>query len=206
MTRQAVKPEFKKFVWKPAAWASVAGAIQGATVLFLGGPVEFLVPGILAAAALHIGLFERTTLPGGRMLKRGVALLFVAVAAWLAVPETDGPGIRWQAYSPDLVEAARRGGRPVMIDFTQRTCAPCRELDSKVFRRGSVVEAAGTFLALRADLTDDTSANRQLAAQFRIEGYPTVVFLDTNGVERVSLRLLGFERAENFLLRLNQAR
>jgi thiol:disulfide interchange protein len=201
-----VKPGLKQFAWKPAAWLAVAGAVQGATVVFLGGPVEFLVPGILAAAALHIGLFERTELPGGRMLKRGVALLFVAVGAWLAVPETDGPGIRWQDYAPDLVEAAQRGGRPVMIDFTSRTCAPCREMDRKVFRRGSVTEAAGAFLALRADMTADSEDRRRLATQFRIEGYPTIVFLDTNGVERTNLRLVGFERAEDFLIRLQQAR
>ncbi len=201
-----MKSEWKRFAVKAGAWAVVAALVHGMTVMFLGGPVEYLVPGILAAGAVYVWFIDRTPLPDGAMLKRGVALLFLAFAGWLAVPEGGASGIAWQSYAPELVEAAKRGGRPVLIDFTSRNCPPCGELDRKVFRRRRVVEEAAEFMALRADLTEVNDGNQKLAEQFRIEAFPTVVFLGTNGQERANLRLIGFERAEDFLIRLQQAR
>src|SRR6185436_7772836 len=98
---------------------------QFATTIFLGGPPGYIVPGILVVGALQIGLLDRTPLPAGdgRYLKRGIALLMITFAFWLSTGAAEDK-IAWQAYSDELLEIARKGGRPVMIDFTANWCAP----------------------------------------------------------------------------------
>jgi thioredoxin:protein disulfide reductase len=203
-----MKREWKIFGAKVLAWAGAALAVQFLTTIFLGRPIGYVVPGILLLGALHIGLFERTPLPAGdgRMLKRGVALLLVTFGVWSAVklePETKIP---WQPYSDELIEAARRGGRPVVIDFTSRNCAPCLEMERAVFSNRRVTEAAKAFLPLRADLTDVNPTTVAIAEKFHIEVFPTIVFIGADGKERVNLRLEGFENARFFAERVESAR
>jgi thiol:disulfide interchange protein DsbD len=93
-----------------------------------------------------------------------------------------------------------------MIDFTSRNCAPCVEMERKVFSHQRVGDAAAPFLALRADLTVDNASNQKLAEKFGIGAFPTVVFISTNGVERVNLRLVGYEDALRFAQRVESAR
>jgi thioredoxin-related protein len=199
---------WSSFALKVAAWIGAALVVHFCTVIFLGGPIPYVVPGILGLGALHIGLLERTPLPGGndQTLKRGVALLMVAFAFWIGTNPGAEEKISWISYSDEAVEAGRLGGRPVMIDFTSRTCAPCVEMERKVFSHQRVGDAAAPFLALRADLTADNAQNQKLAEKFGIGAFPTVVFIGTNGVERVNLRLVGYEDALRFAQRVESAR
>ena len=203
-----MKKVWSSFVLKVAAWIGAALAVHFCATIFLGGPIEYVVPGILGLGALHIGLLDRTPLPvgDGKMLKRGLALLLLTFAVWLGTNPGAEEKISWISYSDEAAEAARQGGRPVMIDFTSRTCAPCVEMERKVFSHRRVGDAAAPFLALRADLTVDNAVNQKLAEKFGIGAFPTVVFLGTNGVERVNLRLVGYEDALRFAQRVESAR
>jgi thiol:disulfide interchange protein DsbD len=203
-----VKKEWKQFTIKVAAWVGAAIAVQFLTTIFLGGPLYSIVAGILGLGALQIGLLDRTRLPAGegKMLKRGVALLMITFAVWFATGAGAEEKIPWQTYSDELLDAARRGNRPVMLDFTSRNCPPCLDMERKVFTNRRVAEAAKEFLPLRADLTTPTSASEALAAKFQIEAFPTIVFIDANGKERSNLRLVGYENATFFAERVEAAR
>jgi thiol:disulfide interchange protein DsbD len=201
-----LKREMNIFLLKVAAFAALAGFVHAVTLMFLGRTILYLVPGILVAAGVYLNFFDRTRIEAGEFFKRGVALLFAAVAVWLIAPSSEGAVIPWQEYDPQLVAAAQRGSRPVMIDFTSRTCQPCRDMERDVFSRRAVARAAEPFLALRADLTEDNTANRALADQFGVKAFPTIVFFGADGKERANLRLVGYERAESFVQRLEQAR
>jgi thiol:disulfide interchange protein DsbD len=206
--RAHVKREWKQFAIKVAAWFGVAATAHFMTTIFLFGAPTYLAPGILALGALQIGLLDRTRLPAaeGQMLKRGVGLLMLSIAVWLAT-SGDGPErIPWQKFSDEVLDSARRNNRPVMIDFTSRHCGPCLDMERKVFSNARVADAAKNFLPLRADLTDETSATVVLATKFHIEAFPTVVFIGADGKERANLRLVGFENARFFAERVESAR
>lgn len=196
---------WKFFLIKVGVWIGLALLVQFCTTVLLGGPVDYVVPGILGLGALHIGLLDRTALPGGGpLLKRGLALLMITFAVWLGTGEEEG--LAWQIYSEEVVVAARQSGRPVMIDFTSRRCPPCLEMKRKVFSHGRVKAAAREFIVLRADCTEETAAVRALTEKYGIEAFPTVVFLGADGRERVNLRLVGFEDALRFRERVESAR
>ena len=200
--------EWKYFLIKVGVWLGLALLVQFCTTVLLGGPIDYVVPGILALGALQTGLLDRTALPGAgsHLLKRGLALLMVTFAVWLGTGGGASEGIAWQTYSDDVVTAARQGGRPVMIDFTSRNCPPCLEMKRKVFSHRRVVEAARDFIPLHADCTEGTAAVRALTEKFGIEAFPTVVFLGADGKERVNLRRVGFEDALRFRERVESAR
>lgn len=204
----SVKKEFKIFALKAGAWAGAAALVQFFTTIFLGAPPDYVVPGILLLGALQIGLLDRTRLPGdgGPMLKRGVALLFITFAAWPGMHGAGESKIFWQPYSEPLMDAARRAGRPVMIDFTSQLCPPCHQMERKVFSNGRVAEAALEFMALRVDCTTLNARKQALIDRFAIAAFPTIVFIGTNGQERANLRLVGFENATFFAERVESAR
>ena len=203
-----MKPVWQKFALKVAAWILAALAVHFLTTIFLGGPPDYVVPGILLLGALQIGLLDRTPLPAdsGKMLKRGVALLMAAFALWVGTNPGMAEKIPWQTYSDEALTAARKGGRPVMIDFTSQNCPPCLEMERKVFTNRRVADAAKDFLALRADLTAGGAAGRALGEKFGIEAFPTIVFIGTDGKEHSNLRLVGYENATFFAERVESAR
>lgn len=204
-----MKKEWKQFALKIAAWLAVAGGLYFLTSTLLGRAPDYLVPGILVLGALHIGLLDRTPLPGGdgKMLKRGLGLLMVTFAFRMVSGDGAQSKIPWQVYSDELLAVARQTGRPVMIDFASRHCPPCAAMERKVFNHHRVEAAARNFLALRADLTDEKpKASQALLERYGINAYPTVVFLDAAGKERRNLRLVGFENATFFAERVESAR
>ncbi|HWN94195.1 MAG TPA: thioredoxin family protein [Methylomirabilota bacterium] len=203
-----MKREWKQFALRIAAWFGAAFAVHFLTTIFLFGPPGYLVPGILVMGALQIGLLDRARLPvaEGKMLKRGAGLFMLSVAIWVATAGQGPEKIPWQKYSDEVLDSARRGHRPVMIDFTSRHCGPCLEMERKVFTNQRVAEAAKSFLPLRADLTENSPAAEALAMKFNIEAFPTVVFIGADGKERANLRLVGFENARFFAERVESAR
>lgn len=201
---------WQKFSMKVAAWIGVALALQFLTTIFLGGPPPYLVPGILATGALQIGLLDRTPLPAGngRMLKRGIGLLMITFAVWIGTQSAASARgkISWLGYSEEILEAARKGGRPVLIDFVSRNCPHCDAMDRNVFSNNRVAAAAKEFIAVRVDLTEGAAGAQALAEKFGVEGLPTIIFLGPDGKERSNLRLVGFENARFFAERLESAR
>jgi thiol:disulfide interchange protein DsbD len=115
-----------------------------------------------------------------------------------------GPGIDWQVYSEQILQASKAQGKPVIIDFYADWCAPCRELEEITFHHAAVVQQADSdFTMVKVDVTKGGNPlHERLLKQYDVKGVPTVVFLDARGSERIDLRLVDFLPPEPFLSRM----
>jgi len=89
---------------------------------------------------------------------------------------------------------ARETDRLVFVDFYTTWCGPCKRLDSTTWRDAAVTEwLAENTVALKIDAEKET----ELAGRYRLQGYPTLLFLDPDGSE--VKRLMGYHDADAFL-------
>jgi thiol:disulfide interchange protein DsbD len=169
---------------------------------------------LLAAVALIAGvdLGWRTKIAGGSrgfaLLRFGVGVIGVVLALTLAGGRiVRGPGMPWHEYTDELLAAAHREGKPVIIDFSAAWCTPCRRLEEETFHNKQVVElATAQFAVVKVDLT--SSGNplyERLLREYAIKGVPTIVFLRTDGRELPALRLVDYLPAEGFLTLMRAA-
>jgi len=75
-------------------------------------------------------------------------------------------------------------------------------MERTTFVDPTVVNAAGKFVRLRANLTADNTANQAIIKQFTVEGVPTMVFIDDHGIVRK--RRVGYVGPNEFLGYLRQ--
>jgi len=110
------------------------------------------------------------------------------LAAASILPATTGKVIEWQ---PDFDRAsvmARESGKPLMIRFTTRSCAPCRQMEREVWPDEKVVERASQYIAVLVDLERD----RATSARYQVNAVPTLILTDPWG------KVLG--RREGYML------
>ncbi len=164
-----------------------------ATVLIIGG--------------VYLGFIE----PSGKEkknLKRvkwifGVVTISIGILFANALRE---PGIAWSQFDEKVLEEARNSSHPVMIDFYADWCIPCLELDRKTFTDPSVIKFSEEFVRLKVDLTHfDSPEAEALRKRFNIAGVPTIVFLDREGFEVESARVVGYLSPEQFLQKMKIA-
>ena len=164
----------------------------------------FVVPLSLIAGGLYLGFLEPSgkDKPTFRRLKWGFGIACIALGTMFANDLRD-PGIEWQQYNADLVARAQTSGKPVMLDFYADWCIPCLELDRRTFTNPSVITASEDFVRLKVDLTRfDSPEAEALRKQYTIAGVPTIVFLDKNGSEALTARVVGYLPPEEFLGRM----
>jgi thiol:disulfide interchange protein DsbD len=170
---------------------------------------------VLAAVALVAGLHlgwvsrARASFRAFNWLKSAAFVVGLVVAAFLTSSWVmKGPGVTWQTYSDQLLSEARQLRKPVIIDFYADWCAPCRELDEVTFHDPQIVkQAKHDFVMIKVDLTrKGNPVHEDLLRQYGIKGVPTVVFLDREGDERRDLRLVDFLPADQFLIRMAEAK
>lgn len=93
-------------------------------------------------------------------------------------------------------------GKPVLLDFYADWCVDCVRMENTTFQNPQVKQALSRFTLLRADVTDNTDAQRALLHQFQLVGPPALIFFDPQGQEMRSLRLVGYKDSSDFLKHL----
>ncbi len=112
--------------------------------------------------------------------------------------------LNWKDYSDEALAQATKDRKPVIIDFWAEWCAACHELSEKTFTDVRVRAMAGSYTLLKFDATKDSEQLRSLKKKYNIQGLPTVIFINPNGIWIDALTLTQFEKADAFLTRMEK--
>lgn len=109
--------------------------------------------------------------------------------ATVAPAQPEG-AIAWGTDFARAMEVAKASGRPVLVDFSGSDwCGWCIKLDEEVFSQPEFVRyATNAFVMFQADFPQRKAVpeatkrqNEELAAQYGVEGFPTVLILAPDG-------------------------
>lgn len=191
--------------------------------------------GLLFLAGVFLGALDPVA-PGagsGRRIAKGLGLMGLLYGAVLLVGAAAGGSSLWQPLAgirgagpdaPAMAAAAEfrmvksvgdlerelrlagAAGRTVMLDFYADWCVDCKRMERYTFPDASVRAALDGKVLLKADVTANDAADRELMNHFGIFGPPAILFFSTGGDELRAYRLFGYMPAERFAEHVREAR
>jgi thioredoxin-related protein len=118
-----------------------------------------------------------------------------------------------EGWSDDLdkaLEKAKAEKKSVLVEFTGSDwCPPCIAMRKNVFTKKEFVEAASKkFILVELDFPKGnkelSEKNQPMAEKYEIEGFPTVILLDSTGKEFNRFFASKFPDVERFLKHLDE--
>ena len=191
------------------AWALMAGAAL-----------------LLLACAVYLGAFERLeTVTPGRALTKAGGLALAALAGLQLVGVVSGGSSLMQplqhlvssngksglpafeanelkfervADLASLQQVVSQSSQPVLLDFYADWCVACKEFEALTLSDPAVRRQLAGFKLLRADVTANSSADKELLRKYALFGPPAILFMKQDGLELASHRVIGFQDAAAF--------
>jgi thiol:disulfide interchange protein DsbD len=166
-----------------------------------------LLAAIAASAGIHLGFLDRT----GSGLRRfsnlkkliGICLVCGGII-YLISSAYEREGIKWIPYDQDIIAAAAKEKKPLILDFYADWCSPCVSMKKRVFKDPEVVRLSQNLITMRLDLTRHQSFQDGALKQYGVRGVPTVIFLDKEGEEEKDLRIEMYVGRFEFLSRMRK--
>jgi thioredoxin-related protein len=133
-------------------------------------------------------------------------LLVLVVAGLAAMPARATAADLWRGWDEGLAEASKKN-HPIVVDVYTDWCGWCKRMDRDVYARQDVRDyLQANFVPVKINAESNEKAkykgkdmtSRGLSAGFRVTGYPTTIFLRSNGEHLVNVP--GYIPAEQFLL------
>lgn len=102
------------------------------------------------------------------------------------------------------IAAATARQQPVFLDFYADWCVDCVRMERTTFQDPAVIQALQPLHRLKADVTANHAAHRDLLRAFQLFGPPAMLFWDSAGNELRPRRVVGYLNSERFLAHLAQ--
>ena len=120
-------------------------------------------------------------------------LIGSALIVVLAIPNPVRSGekskLQWLTFDRGITEA-RNSGRKILVDVYTDWCGWCKKMDAETYNEKSVSDYLRShYVLIRLNAESDARltyngkafSERELASAFGISGYPTTLFLQSNG-------------------------
>lgn len=177
------------------------------SLVLLPGYTLHIMLGVFIASGIYLGFLERSGKSSALFRwVQPITGVVILIAALLLYQNLQRQSVEWEPFEEARLEQAIAAGEPVMMDFYADWCIPCIEMDRRTFTDSEVINRTERFTRLKVDLTSYNSEESEaLRSQYDIAGVPTLLFLDSDGQEIPSTRVVGFMDAESFLNRVEAA-
>ncbi len=129
----------------------------------------------------------------------------LTASAFASVPEG------WSTDLDKALEKAKAEKKSVLVEFTGSDwCPPCIAMRKNVFSKKEFVDAASkNFILVELDFPKGdeklSEKNQPLADKYKIEGFPTVILLDSEAKEFTRFFASEHPTVEAFLKHLDEA-
>ena len=159
---------------------------------------KWALPALATVGGLYLGFVDPAgrNLPYFRTAQWTTGVVALILAGWIATPQTKRHGIEWHPFNPTTLEMVRQG-QPALIDFIAEWCIPCHEMETTTFADPEVIAEARRFTMLRADLTRESDESSDVVGRYKVDGVPTVIYIDSSG--REVKRLVGYVGVDEML-------
>ncbi len=202
----------------PCVTAPLAGAllyISRTNDVWLGGLALFALSLGMGVPLLIIGTSAGILIPKAgawmKWVKVFFGILLLAVAFWIIYPVISPPLTSSLAFqrltSLNLVDSYLKDahGQPVMLYVYADWCVSCKEMEILTFRDSRVKEKLKGVKLLKADVTSTNEETNALLKRFGLFGPPAVLFFDQKGQEIPGTRVIGMQKASQFLITFDKA-
>jgi thiol:disulfide interchange protein DsbD len=166
-----------------------------------------LLAAVAASAGIHLGFLDRSGIGLRRFsnLKKLVGICLIGGGVvYLISSASEREGIKWIPYDQDIIAAAAKEKKPLILDFYADWCPPCVTMEKRIFKDPEVVRLSQNLIAMRLDLTRHQSFQDEVLKQYGVRGVPTVIFLDRKGEEEKDLRVETYVGRFEFLDRMRK--
>jgi thiol:disulfide interchange protein DsbD len=119
-------------------------------------------------------------------------------------PKTTGLPFEKLTTLPQLESRLKENqGQKTLLFFSAEWCISCKEMKLLTFENRQVQEKLQKgWNLLQADVTETNEATNALLKRFGLFGPPAVLFFDEQGKEIPENRVIGYQKAEEFLIRI----
>ena len=141
------------------------------------------------------------------MKKILIAVLCAGIigSAWCAEKKND-TAVKWQKDVASAQKSLKGAKKSILLFFTAPGwCGPCRMLESGPVASAEFAKIVKANAAVKADYSDRrnvSEANKALLREFKVEGFPTLIVLDSKGKEKG--RIVGYRPEKLFFAELEK--